>query len=68
MKSAPERTADVSIACYWMETQKRWLFVARNSRGAVLSRLAAETSSPLDRAGATLVLRAMREELESHLA
>lgn len=67
MKKPVERTADVSIACYWMSTQKNWLLVARNARGQVLSRVTAESTAELDRAGANLVLRAVRAELESHL-
>lgn len=60
-------TATVTISCYWMETSKHWLLVARNDRGAVLSRQTVDTTHELDRARTALVLRAVRTELESHL-
>lgn len=67
MNKRPVRTADVTIQCYWNTSRKTWTFVARSSSGEVLSLETAHATAPMDRPGTALVLRAMREELESHL-
>ncbi len=60
-------TPEWSIDVYWSPRTKSWLLRATDSAGRPIGREHAETATSLTRAEVAVLLRKMRQEIESFL-